>query len=71
MFAEYQPQQFVRLVANKQYFRGAPKLDEIIYRYIPSDSSRDLAFQSGELDMIYGKQIDPGSTARSSPRASR
>ena len=56
MFAEYQPQQFVRLVANKQYFRGAPMLDEIIYRYIPSDSSRDLAFQSGELDMIYGKQ---------------
>jgi peptide/nickel transport system substrate-binding protein len=30
MFAEYQPQQFVRLVANKQYFRGSPKLDEII-----------------------------------------
>ncbi len=56
MFAEYQPQQFVRLVANKQYFRGAPKLEEIMYRYIPSDSSRDLAFQSGELDMIYGKQ---------------
>jgi peptide/nickel transport system substrate-binding protein len=56
MFAEYQPQQYVRLVANKQYFRGAPKLDEIMYRYIPSDSSRDLAFQSGELDMIYGKQ---------------
>jgi peptide/nickel transport system substrate-binding protein len=56
MFAEYQPQQFVRLVANKQYFRGSPKLDEIMYRYIPSDSSRDLAFQSGELDMIYGKQ---------------
>ena len=56
MFAEYQPQQFVRLVANKQYFRGAPMLDEIVYRYIPSDSSRDLAFQSGELDMIYGKQ---------------
>jgi peptide/nickel transport system substrate-binding protein len=56
MFAEYQPQQFVRLTANKQYFRGAPQLDEIIYRYIPADSSRDLAFQSGELDMIYGKQ---------------
>ena len=31
MFAEYQPQQFVKLVANKQYFRGAPKIDEIMY----------------------------------------
>lgn len=56
MFAEYEPQQYVRLVANKQYFRGAPMLDEIMYRYIPSDASRELAFQSGELDMIYGKQ---------------
>ena len=56
MFAEYQPQQFVKLVANKQYFRGAPQIENITFRYIPADSSRDLAFQSGELDMIYGKQ---------------
>jgi peptide/nickel transport system substrate-binding protein len=56
MFAEYQPQQFVRLVANEDYFRGAPHIKEINYRYIPSDASRDLAFQSGELDMIYGRQ---------------
>lgn len=55
-FAEYQPQQFVRLVANKKYFRGAPALDGILYRYIPSDATRDLALQSGEVDMIYGKQ---------------
>lgn len=56
MFAEYQPQQYVKLVANPDYFRGAPKIQEIFYRYIPSDASRDLAFQSGEIDMIYGKQ---------------
>ena len=56
MFAEYQPQQYVKLVANPDYFRGEPKIKEIFYRYIPSDASRDLAFQSGEIDMIYGKQ---------------
>lgn len=56
MFAEYQPQQYVKLVANPDYFRGEPKIKEIFYRYIPSDSSRDLAFQAGEVDMIYGKQ---------------
>ena len=27
----------------------------ILYRYIPSDASRDLAFQSGEIDLIYGR----------------
>jgi peptide/nickel transport system substrate-binding protein len=56
MFAEYQPQQYVRLVAHEDYFRGSPHIKEIYYRYIPSDASRDLAFQSGELDMIYGRQ---------------
>ena len=55
-FAEYQPQQFVKLKANKKYFRGAPALEAITYRYIPSDATRDLALQSGEVDMIYGKQ---------------
>ncbi|MCC9620324.1 ABC transporter substrate-binding protein [Thalassospira sp. MA62] len=56
MFAEYQPQQYVKLVANPDYFRGAPQLKEIYYRFIQSDASRDLAFQSGEIDMMYGKQ---------------
>lgn len=56
MFSEYQPQQYVKLVSNPEYFRGEPKIKEINYKYIPSDASRDLAFQSGELDMMYGKQ---------------
>ena len=56
MFDEYQPQQYVKLVANPEYFRGAPQISEIYYRYIPSDASRDLAFQAGEIDMIYGRQ---------------
>lgn len=68
--AERVTQQYVRLVAHKDYFRGAPKIDEIMYRFIPSDSSRDLAFTSGELDLIYGKReqrwVD---TARQNPDA--
>ena len=56
MFGEYQPQQFTKVVANKDYFRGAPKLEGVTVRYIPSDASRDLAFQSGEVDILYGKQ---------------
>jgi peptide/nickel transport system substrate-binding protein len=58
MFESYQPQQFVKLVANPQYFRGAPQLASITYRYIPSDATRDLAFQSGEVDLIFGQQTD-------------
>lgn len=55
-FSEYNPSQSVTLVANKNYFRGAPKIDKIVYRYIQSDASRDLAYSSGEIDLIYGRQ---------------
>ena len=55
-FAEYVPQQYGKLVAHDQYFRGKPVFREITYRLIPSDSARDLAFQAGELDMIYARQ---------------
>jgi peptide/nickel transport system substrate-binding protein len=58
MFAEYQPQQFVKLAAHKGYFRGAPQLEEITYRFIQSDATRDLAFRSGEVDMMFGQQTD-------------
>lgn len=56
VFAEYVPQQYVKLVANPKYFRGEPKLKEIIYRFIPSDAARDLAFQAGEIDVMIGRQ---------------
>ena len=58
VFVEYQPQQHVKLAANKKYFRGAPQIDDITYRYIPSDATRDLAFRNGEVDMVFGRQTD-------------
>lgn len=56
MFDKGVTQQYVHLVAFKDYFRGSPKLDGIRYRFIPSDSSRNLAFRSGELDLIVGRR---------------
>ena len=54
-FASLTPNQSLELVANDAYFRGKPKLQKISYRFIPSDASRDLAFQAGELDLNYGR----------------
>ncbi|MGE0716082.1 MAG: ABC transporter substrate-binding protein [Alphaproteobacteria bacterium] len=54
-YADYQRNQAVTLTANKDYFRGAPKIDRVVYRYIPSDASRDLAYTSGEIDLAYGR----------------
>lgn len=55
-FEGYKPNESVTLVGHAGYFRGKPKIDKIVYRFIPSDSSRDLAFESGELDLLYGRQ---------------
>ncbi len=56
MFESAITQQAVNLKAFPGYFRGAPKLDGIRFDLIPTDSSRELAFRSGELDLIYGKR---------------
>ncbi|MFP4589135.1 MAG: ABC transporter substrate-binding protein [Candidatus Acetothermia bacterium] len=49
-FEEYQPRDKVILTANENYFRGAPILEEIDYRFMPDDSSRELALRTGEID---------------------
>lgn len=49
------PNASAELVAHPQYFRGAPQIQRISYRFIPSDASRDLAFQNRELDINYGR----------------
>jgi peptide/nickel transport system substrate-binding protein len=54
-FSSVTPNQSLELVAHEGYFRGAPQIKKISYRFIPSDASRDLAFQSGELDVNYGR----------------
>jgi len=55
-FDTYLASQSVNLKAHESYFRGTPKIDRIVYRYIRSDASRDLAYESGELDLVYGRQ---------------
>ena len=54
-FSSLTPNQSLELVANEQYFRGKPKIAKVSYKFIPSDASRDLAFQAGELDLNYGR----------------
>lgn len=55
-FVNYTPKSQVTLKANEQYFRGKPQLEQIVYRYIPSDNARELAFVSGQIDLFYGRR---------------
>ncbi len=53
-FDSYTPQTSVNLVANDEYFRGAPQLGGVEIRYMSDTASREIALQSGELDAAAG-----------------
>jgi peptide/nickel transport system substrate-binding protein len=54
MFQRYTPQNSVELVANDDYFRGAPLLGGVSARFMPDPTARELGLQSGELDAAVG-----------------
>jgi len=41
------------LVKHVSYFRGEPQLDRIVYRLMPEDAARELAFRNQELDLSH------------------
>lgn len=55
IFQQYSPQEKILLRANPDYFRGAPLLDGIEYRYMADIASREAGLLSGELDVINGQ----------------
>ena len=58
-FVEWVKDDHITLEANKEYWRGAPKIDKIIFRVIKDPSARLLAIQAGE---IHGMEFpDPAS----------
>ncbi|MFD2329172.1 ABC transporter substrate-binding protein [Cohnella sp. GCM10020058] len=46
----YDPDRFVGLVANKDYFRGAPTLERLNFKVLPGAALAD-ALERGEIDM--------------------
>lgn len=44
------------LVANKEYWRGPPKVDKIIFRFYADPSSLRIALEKGEIDFAIGIQ---------------
>ena len=54
---------FVQLDANKNYFLGAPHIDQLVVRYFTSYNSMALALQSGEID--YAGPLFPPALAQS------
>ena len=55
-FVEHQPQQALILERFRDHFRGPPQIERVVYRFIDSDNTRELAYRAGELDLFYGRR---------------
>jgi peptide/nickel transport system substrate-binding protein len=51
-FAEWKKDEYQKYVANPNWWRGKPKMDEVIYRPIPEGATRVAALLAGEVDII-------------------
>lgn len=51
---EFKTDQFIRLKANKEYWDGAPKYDELVFRYYKTPDASVQALIAGEVDVAAG-----------------
>ena len=51
-FVEWVKGDHIIMEANNDYWRGAPKIETVIYRPIPESSTRVAAIQTGEVDIV-------------------
>ncbi|WP_312474253.1 ABC transporter substrate-binding protein [Neobacillus sp.] len=59
-FVEHKRGVSVTLEANKDYFKGAPKIDELVFSVIPDENTVVQSFLNGEVDVIdYSSALTP------------
>jgi peptide/nickel transport system substrate-binding protein len=57
--AERKTGQFVRFTANKGYWDGAPKIDEVVFRVFNNADALIQAMKNGEVDFADNLDADP------------
>ncbi|WP_394121954.1 ABC transporter substrate-binding protein [Planococcus donghaensis] len=68
IFQEWQPNERIVLEKNEDYrVDGLPKLEQVIFRTIPDNSSRLNALLSGEVDLITGLDSESYSQVEEDP----
>ncbi|PSL01152.1 peptide/nickel transport system substrate-binding protein [Haloactinopolyspora alba] len=54
ILTDYQPNQTITFEANEDYWRGAPKFDELVLRTINDADAQVEALRAGEVDFVSG-----------------
>ncbi len=54
VLTDYKPDSYVRLKANKTFWRGTPKFDELVFRYYKDQDAAVAALRKGEVSFVAG-----------------
>ncbi|MEU6771229.1 ABC transporter substrate-binding protein [Streptomyces sp. NPDC046759] len=54
VLTDYQADSYVRLKANKSFWRGAPKFDELVFKYYKDQDAAVAALRKGEVSFVAG-----------------
>lgn len=55
-YGEWKKGQYLTLNANKEFYRGAPKSEKVIFKYLADQNQRAVQLETGEIDVAL---IDP------------
>lgn len=59
MFDDWQRGSYIRLKRNDAYWQeGKPYLDELVFNVVPDAASRSIAFETGEVDVLRGGDVE-------------
>jgi len=65
MVTGYVPTSEVDLTAYPKYWRGAPRMKHVIYRFIPEDATRLAELQTGHIDIMQKVAVGQAATIKS------
>lgn len=54
VLSEYKKDEYATFTRNENYWGEKPKLEKVVVKIIPDGETRVLAFEKGELDLIFG-----------------
>jgi peptide/nickel transport system substrate-binding protein len=67
-FVRWAKDDYVELAANPNYWRGAPKVRHVFFRWVPNDVDRIAALQRQEADIIEPVPVSWVATVERSPQ---
>ncbi|MBU3751465.1 MAG: ABC transporter substrate-binding protein [Mycobacterium sp.] len=71
LVAERQVGQFIRMVANPNFYRGKPAVDEIVFKFYANPDALGQALRKGEIDYADGLEANVFDSLADAPNVKR